>query len=321
MYLGSGPYCYASSLAMMLGPAAPEVGAIETLTGSPFGMQLVGGSQPYFDPYAWDPEIGVDAAVELLGFACERSHGGTPEEALGRLRAACERGPVMAGPVDMALLPYTPGGGGDHYVVVLAVTDDPTAGAAGLVGGTPGSAAGDGGGGTVVVHDPHGHPFATLPVADFLAAWRADAVEYLDTSYVMRTGFVRVRRTSVTRALHDSLPAAARWLEGRDDLPVPPGTLGGADAALRLAELVAGGLGPDVRGLLTHFGVRVGARRLADAATWLGSVGRAEAAAVAERQARVLGTLQLPLVTGDDAAVVAGLRRLAPGYAALRAAL
>ncbi|MEV0827435.1 hypothetical protein [Nonomuraea rubra] len=294
-YTGSGPYCYANSLAMMLGPAAPEAGAIETLTGSPFGMHLAGGAQPFFDPLGWDPELGLDAAVDLLGWRCERSHGGTPEEALERLRAAC---PALVGPVDFALLPYSPGGAGDHYVVVLAVEGD-----------------------TVVLHDPHGHPFATLPAADFVAAWRAEAVEYLDTSYVMRTGFVRVRETSVEQALRDSLPAAVRWLEGRDDVPVPPGTLGGAAAALRLAEQVEGGLAEGVRGMLVYFAVRVGVRRLADAAAWLERLGLPEPAAVAWEQARVLGALQHPLATGDDEAAAAGLRRLAPGYDRLRAAL
>ncbi|SEG94060.1 hypothetical protein SAMN05444920_108271 [Nonomuraea solani] len=297
-YQGSGPYCYAHSLAMLLGPAAPPVAVIETLTGSPFGMQLAGGTRPYFDPYAWDPELGLDAAIELLGQECERSSGGAPGEALERLRAAVARGPVLAGPVDMALLSYTPGGAGDHYVVVLAVEDE-----------------------TVVVHDPHGHPFATLPVADFLAAWRGEAVEYLTTPYVLRTGFRRVRETSVPEALRRSLPAAARWLDGRDDLPVPPGTLGGAAAALRLAELVEAGLDEETRGMLVHFAVRVGTRRLADAAGCLDFLGLTEAASAAAGQARVLGGLQHPLVTGDDTAAAAELRRLAPGYDRLRAAL
>ncbi|MEV0615596.1 hypothetical protein AB0I81_19940 [Nonomuraea sp. NPDC050404] len=283
---------------MMFGPAAPAVGVVETLTGSPFGMQLVGGTQPYFDPYGWDPEIGVDAAVELLGWDCWRTHGGTPEEALDRLRAACERGPVMAGPLDLGLLTYSPGAVGDHYVVVLEVSGD-----------------------TVVLHDPHGHPFATLPVADFLASWRGEAVEYIDTSYVMRTDFVQVREISAPQALRESLPAAVRWLEGREDLPVQPGSLGGAAAAARLAEMVEDGLDDDVRGLLTYFGVRLGARRLDDAATWLSNVGLATAGDVAREQARVLGGLQYPLATGDDAAVAAGLRRLAPGYDRLRTAL
>ena len=32
-FIGSGPYCYANSLAMMLGSAAPEPAVIEVLTG------------------------------------------------------------------------------------------------------------------------------------------------------------------------------------------------------------------------------------------------------------------------------------------------
>ena len=40
-YIGSGPYCYANSLAMMLGSAAPGPAVIEVLTGSPFGAELI----------------------------------------------------------------------------------------------------------------------------------------------------------------------------------------------------------------------------------------------------------------------------------------
>jgi hypothetical protein len=42
-YIGSGPYCYASSLAVMLGPAAPGPAVAEVLTGSPSGAELAGG--------------------------------------------------------------------------------------------------------------------------------------------------------------------------------------------------------------------------------------------------------------------------------------
>jgi hypothetical protein len=33
-YVGSGPYCYANCLALMLGRGAPDPSAIEVLTGS-----------------------------------------------------------------------------------------------------------------------------------------------------------------------------------------------------------------------------------------------------------------------------------------------
>jgi hypothetical protein len=332
-YVGSGPYCYTNALAMVLGPAAPPLPVIETLTGSPFGVQSVGGVLPLFDPYGWDPEIGLDAAIDLLGLRCERSAGGPPEDALGRLRAACADGPVLVGPVDMDLLTYRTGAaarreaapagdadaGGtpppdagerpdaapapvidaaDHYVVVLAVD-----------------------GGTALLHDPHGHPYATLPTADLLAAWAADAVAYTDTPYVLRSGFARVADVAVDAALERSLPRAVAWLGGRADLPMPPGSLGGAAAVEHLAAQVRAGLDPAVRVLLGVFGIRVGARRLADAAACLGRVGLAGPASVAAAQARLVGALQYPLVTGDDAALAAGLLRLAPTYAELHAAL
>ncbi|MCB5167015.1 hypothetical protein LG634_19500 [Streptomyces bambusae] len=301
-YVGSGPYCFTNSLAMMLGEEAPSTAVIETLTGSPFGAQLLGGSLPLFDPYGWDPELGLDAAIALLGWSCERTDGGTPAEALERLRTACSRGPVLVGPVDMGLLLYQPGtpddGGGDHYVVVLAADED-----------------------GVELHDPHGHPYATLPTQAFLSAWEAKAIGYIDAPFVMRADFVREHPTTPADALRRSLPAAERWLAGRDDLPVPPGTLGGAAAVEALADMVAHGLPPHVRTLLTAFGVRVGARRLNDAATCLHELGLSHAASLAQGQARILGGLQYPLLHGDDQAAAAQLRRLAPTYAQLHAAL
>ncbi|GAA2781567.1 hypothetical protein [Saccharopolyspora taberi] len=291
-YAGSGPHCYSSSLFMVLGAEAPAPAVIETLTGSPFGVQLVRGELPYFDPYGWDPEVGLDAAIELLGWRCDRRAGGTPEEALDRLRAEAARGPVLAGPLDMGLLGYQLGPPeGDHYVVVLAVDDD-----------------------LVLLHDPHGHPFATLPTAEFVAAWRGEAVEYADEPFVMRTGFVREREVGELEALRRSLPRAAGWLAGRDDVPMPAGSLGGEAALERLAAQVEAGLDSGVRDLLAAFGVRLGARRLADAAGCLRRLGLAGPSEVTAELARAVGALQYPLVTGDDPALAAGLRRLAPGY-------
>ncbi|WP_171165440.1 hypothetical protein [Streptomyces sp. I05A-00742] len=301
-YAGSGPYCYTHSLVMLIGPSAPAPAVVETLTGSPFGVQLMPDGLPFFDPYGWDPETGLDAAVDLLGLTCEHSAGGTPEEAAERLREACAHGPVLVGPVDMGLLLYRPGtpvvDGGDHYVVVLAVED-----------------------GTVLLHDPQGHPWATLPVAAFLDAWRAETIAYTDTPYGLRTGFVREREVAPDEALRRSLPRAVDWLAGRDDLPMPPGSLGGAAALEALAAQVRRGLDPGIRAMLGDFCIRVGARRLGDAAICLDALGLPDAAAVAVRQSRILGSLQLPLSTGDDPALADGLLRLAPTYEELRLVL
>ena len=302
-YTGSGPYCYANSLAMVLGEEAPTPGVIEVLTGSPFGFELIGGTLPLFDPYGWDPDMGLDAAIALLGYRCDKSVGGTPEEAEARLREAVASGPVLVGPVDMGLLlhqPGTPNGdGGDHFVAVLEVDDD----------------------GTVLFHDPHAHPYTTLPISDFLTAWEAKSVAYIDTPYVMRAGFTRQRTVTAEEALRQSLPDAARWLSGREDLPVPAGTLGAAAGLETLAAMADSGLDDRTRGFLAWFAIRVGARRLDDAARCLASLGLDEASAIAAGQARLVGALQFPLVRGEDRVVADGLRRLAPGYERLRIAL
>ncbi|GAA2077466.1 hypothetical protein GCM10009801_33590 [Streptomyces albiaxialis] len=305
-YIGSGPYCYANSLAMVLGPGAPSPAVIETLTGSPFGAEMIGGTLPFFDPYGWDPETGLDDAIALLGRTCERTTGGTSDEALARLRDACARGPVLAGPLDMGLLLYHPGtpwgpmpGGSDHYVVVVEADGD-----------------------TLVLHDPHGHPYATLPAADFVAAWRGDTVIYCDESYVMRAGFTVEREVAPRDALRAALPGAVAWLGGRTDRDVPPGTLGGAEAVEELArQLLEDRLAPGIHDMLAHFAVRVGVRRLADASTCLAELGLAAPADVLSGQARLLGAFQHPLVRGDAKSAAAVLHDLAPTYDQLRRTL
>jgi hypothetical protein len=290
-YIGSGPYCYSNSLAMVLGAEAPPPSAIEVLTGSPFGFHL-GGGLPWFDPLGWDPNQGFDTAIDLLGWTCEPASGGSRAEAVERLRTA--GGPVFVGPVEFGLLLHHPGNGtvidSDHFVVVTAVSD-----------------------GVVHFHDPHGFPYATLPVDEFVAAWESVTFEYRAEPFTMRSAFRRVREVEVTDALRASLPGARRLLD-------PDGESAGV-AVERLAGLVAAGLDPRQEGHLVHFAVRVGARRLADAATWLARLGLDAAAAVADRQARLVGGLQYPLVRGDRAGVIELLGRLAPTYAQLEAAL
>ncbi|MCM6775105.1 hypothetical protein NDR87_24710 [Nocardia sp. CDC159] len=301
LYTGSGPYCYSNSLAMMLGDDAPTPAVIEVLTGAPFGMALVGGRTPFFDPYGWNPELGLDIAVALLGWRCESSSGGAAGEAEGRLREALAAGPVLVGPVEMGLLRHQPDMcgaiGADHFVVVLAVEGD-----------------------RVLMHDPQGYPFVTLPVAEFMAAWRGGMLDY-GQPYTMRFGFVRERHVRIRDALRGSVPNAVAFLRNRKDLPVPEGTRGAFDAAIGLADLLTADPGPDLRNHLMYFAIRVGARRLSDAARVLGEVGLEDAAAVARTQARLVGSLQYDIVTGDVTAAAETLHRLAPTYDRLACAL
>lgn len=301
-YIGSGPYCYANSLAMMLGPAAPAPSIIEVLTGSPFGIELIAGRLPLFDPYGWDPDQGLDDTIALLGWTCQRQGADDDEQALAMLQERVKASPVLAGPVEMGMLRHQPGMTGpieaDHFVTVLEADEA-----------------------LIRFHDPHGHPYATLPTQDFLAAWRADTIAYRATPYTMRSDFQRVREVTAEEALHAALPGAVAWLRGRDDLAVPPDTLGGAAAAHRLADLVTCGLDPQVHAHLAHFAIRVGARRLTDAATALNGLGLDRAAAVATRQARLVGSLQYDIVAGHTTSAAETLRQLAPTYDELATAL
>jgi hypothetical protein len=301
-YIGSGPYCYANSLAMALGPAAPSPSIIEVLTGSPFGVHLLGGRLPLFDPYGWD-DSGIDDAIALLGWTCRRHGADDGEQALAMLKETVKSGPVLAGPLEMGLLRHLPGMTGpiesDHFVAVLEADDT-----------------------LVRFHDPHGCPYATLPTQDFLAAWRADTITFYQAEpYTMRGDFQRVREVTAEAALRAALPGAVAWLRGRDDLAAPPGTIGGPAAVHRLADLVTGGLDLKTHGHLVHFAIRVGARRLTDAATALASLGRDEAAVIATQQARLVGSLQHDIVNGHTESAAQTLRQLAPTYDQLAAVL
>ncbi|RDI46176.1 hypothetical protein [Nocardia mexicana] len=301
LYTGSGPYCYSSSLAMMLGEGAPSPGVVEVLTGAPFGMALVAGKLPFFDPYGWDPELGLDTAISLLGWRCRFDSGGDEAGALRRLRGAVDKGPVLVGPVEMGMFRHQPGMdgpiGADHYVVVLEVGDD-----------------------QVLMHDPQGYPFATLPLPLFLSAWRAESIPF-GAPYSMRCEFVRDRDVAVDEALRRAIPNAVAFLSNRDDLPVPAGTVGAGAAALALADLLIEDPDPELRAHLVHFAIRVGARRLSDAAAALRHLDLGAAADVAAAQARLVGALQYDVVTGDNASAAATLRRLAPTYETLAATL
>jgi hypothetical protein len=300
-YVGSGPYCYANSFAMMLGDRAPSTAIIEVATGGPFGMQIIGGSLLFFDAYGWNPELGFDQALEAIGWTSTVSSGGDADEARDRLAAATAEGPVWVGPVEMGHLRHHPEMtgpiGADHFVVALDVDDR-----------------------RVLVHDPHGCPYAEVPIDDFMTAWRAETVSYGDP-YTMRTGFAQVADVSPADAIRTIIPTAIERLSMRADLPMPPGSLGNGEAAEQAARMVEAGAGDGMREHLIYFAIRVGARRLSDTADCLALIGNHPAAEIAATQARLVGSLQHPMVVKDFPAAAGALRELAPTYDRLRAAL
>lgn len=137
----------------------------------------------------------------------------------------------------------------------------------------------------------------------------------------MRTGFTRRAHVSDVDVVKASIPAAIGWLSMDGDHTMPPGSLGNGAAAEALAALVETGCDAQLRGHLIHFAVRVGARRATDAASCLARAGYAEAARITAEQARLIGSMQHPLVVANDTAAAAALRALAPTYDMLRSAL
>lgn len=300
-YVGSGPYCYSNAFAMLLGEQAPSTAVIEVATGGPFGMQLIGGTQVFFDAYGWTPDRGFDQALAAIGWTSTVTKGGTGDQALARLSDAARRNPVWVGPVEMGHLHHQPEMtgpiGADHFVVVLDVNDE-----------------------RVLIHDPHGYPYAEVPVNDFMTAWRADTVSYGDP-YTMRTEFAKVADVKDADAIRTIIPNAVEWLSMSQDLTMPPGSLGNGEAAHRTAELIEAGAGDGMKENLIYFAIRVGARRLSDTADCLLLAGYRDAADVAATQARLVGSMQYPMVTGDLRSAATALRALAPTYDQLRAAL
>lgn len=297
-YVGSGPYCFTNSLAMMTGDHSPAV--IEFATGSPFGMQTF-GNLAFFDPYGWDPLQGLPLALEAMGWESTEIIGANEEEAIKNLKEALIKGPVFVGPLEMGLLSYNPIStgpiGADHYVVVTRHSN-----------------------GILELHDPHGHPYATIPLDEFMKAWKADTLGY-GKSYTMRTDFKRVQHYSEEEVIKRSLANNLAWLSGSKGGDMPPDGRANGEAVQVLSSKLEEDLPPSLRGDMIFFMVRVGARRAADGATCLSRIGYDEAASIMTEQARLIGSLQYPAVKKDAAEIRRILAKLAPTYDALKTAL
>ena len=282
-YVGSGPYCYANTLTMVAEDGW-RPGLVETLTGSPFGFQMV-GPLPLFDPPGWDPDTGLDQALTLLGWESDRETFPSADEAFQRLSALCKNGPVFVGPLEMGLLLHQPGSdrpiGADHFVAVLDAGPD-----------------------GVTMHDPQGHPYAWLPRDAFLAAWGSDTIGYGTGRFPLRTNFRTVAVRTQQDAARDLLPLAYRWARG-DDAPAG----GNAEGLRNLADRADAGLGSPALPVLQNFSLRLGARRRVDAATELAAW--PEVAGVLDRQARALGQAQFAALRGHSSDLAAAFRQVA----------
>lgn len=289
-YLGNSPYCMANSLSVLFGTDGPGPAALEIAGGSPFGLAIHGEDYIYFSSPIWRPEFGLNNAMELAGWECDRIHG-SAEKSVAKLREATWDKPVLAGPVEMGLLPYVPGlghaVGADHNIVVIGVEGD-----------------------VVRAHDVIGWPFVTVPIDALLKTWQGNTFAYLADAYAVRFNFRRVREVDRDTILRRAMHTAVEMLSA-------PGI---AETAERAADLVGGELTSMQYKYLVEFTVQGGARRLADAGALYSELGVRPAADILNRQALLVGSLQLDLMTHEYAKAAATFRALGPTYAELRRA-
>lgn len=281
-YTGNGSYCYANSLHMCLKTAGadplPDPGILEALTLMPFGAHYIEReSGPVFlaDLAPIEPDQGLTIAMRNLGWECEKwwaPPDDSPDEAFAHLRSALEAGPALLGPLDMGHLTYNPRAAStsDHFVVALELAND-----------------------HVVVHDPHGFPFATLPLADLIEAWRAVRIGYAPGAFTLRSAFRRVESVEWPDVAARTLASLRETLSSQ---PIGPLHFGGPFVFRRVAQLLRDGDAPASLGGLQYFALPLGARRCQDGARFLTDAGLAAAAAAMERKALLYGRAQFDAV-------------------------
>ena len=274
-----------------------DASTVEALTGSAFGYQRM-ARLPFFDPPGWDPDAGIDQALTIMGVRHERLTFTDEGRALDTLRELTASSPVFVGPLDMGLLRYQPGmdrpTSADHFVAVLDVGDR-----------------------HIIMHDPQGHPYAALGIADFLLAWGAETIGYSRGRFPLRTGF-----TAPVGSLDEwavaALPFALGWATGQHAVPgFPSGNVAGL-AELR-DEALDGGLPEAASSILANFGVRLGARRRLDTAGLLHRF--PELSELLRQQAKVLGGAQIDVIDADWRSLADRLDRIGSLHDAITATL
>jgi len=297
-YTGNGAYCFSNGLHMSLLAAGaeplrlPEPGFLECLSGMAFG-RLYNVQRPVFFPSApgWSPEEhGLERAIDALGWRCEVwCDGCDADEALDRLRRGLAQGPVLLGPLDFGYLSHFRGSGAmagfDHYVVGLGLTDD-----------------------GLVLHDPAGIPYAVLPLADLLPAWRADRIGYKRAPYTLRTTFQRVAMPSRQAMIERAWPLVRDCIR---DLADGPRHFGGHRALSRLAAAMRTAVPEPLEKHLLGFSLPTAARRSVDAARFLAEADRPDAARLMRDEAVLWGLACSLAARGDWPRAAEAVDRLA----------
>lgn len=277
-YLGNGDYCYANSTAMLLAASGENVASsrIEALCGVGLGAFWIDGADLiFFSSLATPPDRGISQALGLLGFRfAEKWSQEADPPPLEALRADLVQGPALLGPLDAGFLFYDPlhsdSSETDHFVLAYGMDDS-----------------------EIYLHDPAGFPHVALSLEHLELAWKAEHIDYRRGCYRYWTALQRCRQPAEEGMFNDALQSFKAGYQTSERIvthePWAKGWAIGREAILRCANQVRhGNVGPELKAHLTHFMLKLSARRALDFASFFGP--RAPAlAALKCRQAELFG--------------------------------
>ncbi len=154
-YVGAQAYSLSQCLKMALDYRGDSYALeyLECVSTRPFGFSYRREAErAVFAGSALDADIAAQRLLHLLGYGHTHQSFASASATLEALTLALDDGPVIAGPLDGALLPYTRERSTpiEHAVVILGLDGD-----------------------HVIVNDPLGYVSMPVPLSDFLPAWRA----------------------------------------------------------------------------------------------------------------------------------------------------
>ena len=289
LYFGDVSLCYTNSLAMALDSFGFDVRPerLEALMVMGNGASVV-EDDPRHPIIFFDngmPDASISNCLRMLGFAWEELFVEEPVAGLAevrdRLARMLERGPVVAGPLDMGLLTYNPNfrelGGIDHFVCIVALD-----------------------GTRVQLHDPAGFPCMSMDFEDFAKAWEARAISYKRGAFSMWGGFTQVREPSSEEIYREVSSIMRRRYEGGEQ-----GVIRAYAEAIR-----RNGMSPQQKGIHQYFSFRLAAARSLYAARFLADHDP-ERAELKGRIASLFGQAHLHNLTKDNLALADTLGRIA----------
>ncbi len=209
----------------------------------------------FFNSLATPPDKGISQALELLGFRFtekwSQEEASPPFEAL---RSDLVHSPAILGPLDVGFLYYDPlhsnFSGVDHFVLAYGMGDS-----------------------EIYLHDPAGFPHVALSLDHLELAWRAEHIDYHRGFYRYWTALQRFEQPTEEDIFNHALqsfkvgyqiserivthePWAKNWAIGRE-------------AILKCVNQARHGhVTPELMAHLTHFMLKLSARRALDFAAF-----------------------------------------------------